>query len=234
MFVYYGLRLAFIIMSIQIYILDASGRLTPYKNIIQKSALQTVKKVRNKIALKNVDIVIKESERPELLKNIDGVGGYCPSGHFAQLSIDINHPMFSKFPERIIERSLLHELHHAMRRQAGVSIFGGSFLECMFSEGLADYFVYELTGEIPVWANFLAEKTKKRLMSRAKRKFKQKITYKDYDNWFTVGSSKLKIPKWAGYALGFELVGNYFKDNPSQSAASLVSVPIKKLKNISK
>ena len=131
-------------MSVSIHILNASGHLSSYKNSIQKSARATIKKVRRKIKLENVDIIIKESERPEFLKDINGVGGYCPSGYFVQLDIDINHPSFKKSPQRIIERTLIHELHHTARRKAKVPIFGGSFLECVFSGGLADYFVFEL------------------------------------------------------------------------------------------
>ena len=216
-------------MSISIHILNASGHLSPYKNSIQKSARVTIKKVRRKIKLENVDIIIKESERPEFLKNVNGVGGYCPSGYFVQLDIDINHPSFRKFPQQIIERTLIHELHHTARRKANVPIFGGSFLECVFSEGLADYFVFELTGGLPIWATSLSRKNEKRLMKRLQQKFKQKITYKDYDDWFIIGSKKRNIPRWTGYALGFELAKSYFKDNSQKSAASLVSIPVEKI-----
>ena len=182
------------------------------------------------ITLENIDIVIKESERPELLKDMNGVGGYCPSGHFVQLDIDINHPVFQKSPQQVVEQSLAHELHHATRRQAGVPIFGGSFLECMFSEGLADYFAYELTGDLSVWIITLSGRNKDKLMKRARNKFKKTITYKDYDDWFTVGSKKLKIPRRAGYTLSFDLVKNYLENNPQESAASLVSVSVEKIK----
>ena len=216
-------------MSISIHILSASGHLSPCKNSLQKSLRATSKKVQRKIKLENVDIIVKESERPEFLKDIDGVGGYCPSGYFVQLDIDINHPSFKKSLQRIIERTLIHELHHTARRKAKVQIFGGSFLECIFSEGLADYFVFELTGNLPIWSNSLSEKDKKKLMKRLQQKFKQKITYKDYDDWFIIGSKKQNIPRWTGYAIGFELVKNYFKNNPQKSSASIVSVPVNKI-----
>jgi len=216
-------------MNIKIHILNASGNLSPYKNILQKSVLVTIKKVRKRIELKNIDILIKESERPEFLKDIDGVGGYCPSDNFVQLSIDPKHKSFQKNTEKIIERSLSHELHHAIRRQAGVQIFGKTFLESMFSEGLADYFAYEIAGDFPVWSVSLSKKDRAQLMKRVEKQFKQKIGYKDYENWFTVGSKKLKIPRWTGYALGLELVKNYLKNNPSQSASSVISALVEKL-----
>ena len=216
-------------MSISTHILNASGHLSPYKNSIRKSARATIKKVRRKIKLGNIDILIKESERPEFLKDVNGVGGYCPSGHFVQLDIDIKHLSFRRSPQQIIEKTLIHELHHAARRQAKVRIFGGSFLESIFSEGLADHFVLELTGSLPIWTISLTKKDEEQLMKRAQREFKQKVTYKDYDDWFIIGSKKRNIPRWTGYALGFTLVENYLRNNPQRSAASLVAVPVGKI-----
>lgn len=138
-------------MSIQIYVLDASYNLKPQRDLLRKSARRAVRKVQRRISLDNVDIVIKESETPEIYKEIDGIGGWCPSGFFVQLSIDINHPSVQTSLGKIIERTIIHELHHAARLQAGISIGKGSFLEYMFSEGLADNFVLELTGELPIW-----------------------------------------------------------------------------------
>ena len=156
-------------MSIQVHILNASGNLTPRKGLIQQIVRATVKKVRRKISLNDIDIIIKEADKPKLLKNLDGIGAYCPSGHFVQLSIDTNHASFNKSPERLIEKSLIHELHHAARRQAGIKIDKDSFLECMFSEGLADYFVYEITGDSPKWTTAARIKDKKKLIARVKR-----------------------------------------------------------------
>ena len=185
-------------MNIQTYILNASGNLTSYKKLIQRVVLLTVKKVQSKISLDNIDIVIKEADNTESLKNLDGIGAYCPSGYFVQLSIDINHKSFSKSPEKIIEKSLIHELHHAARRQAGVKIDKSSFLECVFSEGLADYFVYEITGDLPKWIIAIDSKVRKRLMTRLKQIANTKWTERDYKDWFIVGSKKHKIPIWTG------------------------------------
>jgi uncharacterized protein YjaZ len=222
-------------MNINVYILNASGNLTPYKNSLLKYAKSTVEKVQKKIELKNVDIIIKESENPEFFKDVDGVGGFCPSANFAQISLDLKHPIFRKNTKSIIERTLAHELHHIMRRQANIPIFGGSLLECLFSEGLADYFSFEITGDFPVWSISLNKKDKARLMKKAKLRFKKKVTYKDYDDWFLVGSKKNKIPRWTGYALGLELVKECLENHKDKSAASLIAISAEKaLRNINK
>jgi hypothetical protein len=119
-------------MGIHIYILNASGNLTSYKDLIRQTARETIRKIQRRVLLSSVDIVVKEADKPESLEDLDGIGAYCPSGYFVQLSIDTNHASFGKSPEELIERSLIHELHHAARRQAGVKIDKSSFLECMF------------------------------------------------------------------------------------------------------
>lgn len=216
-------------MNIQVYILNASGKLTSRKDLIQQTVGVVVKKVRHKISLDNIDIVIREADNPKLLKDLDGIGAYCPSEHFVQLSIDTNHASFGKSPEKLIEKSLIHELHHAARRQAGVKIDKSSFLECMFSEGLADYFVYEITSDLPKWTTAINSKDKKRLIERAKKIASKKLTQQDYEDWFITGSKKHKIPRWTGYALGFEIVKNFLEKNPERSASSLTTVPIDKI-----
>ena len=217
------------IMSIQIYILDASGNLKSQRDLLRKYARLTVRKVQRKIALNNIDIVIKESESPELFKDIDGIGGYCPSGHFVQLSIDKNHPSFRISPRKAIEKTLIHELHHAARIQAGVLINKGSFLEYLFSEGLADYFVYELTGDLPKWTTAINTEDRIRLLRKVKNKSSKNFTDKDHKDWFIKGSKNLRIPQFAGYAIGFEVVKNFLTKNPDKSAASLAKTPVEEI-----
>ena len=216
-------------MGVQIYILDASGNLKSQRDLLRKYARLTVRKVQRKIALDNIDIVIKESETPELFKDIDGIGGVCPSGHFIQISIDKNHPSFRVSAGKIIETTLIHELHHAARIQAGVLINKGSFLEYLFSEGLADYFVYELTGDLPKWTSAINTEDKIRLLRRVKKKYSKNFTDKDHRDWFIKGSKSQRIPQFAGYAIGFEVVKNFLRKNPDKSVASLAKTPVKEI-----
>jgi len=234
-------------VSIRIYILDASGNLKSQRDLLRRYARLAVRKVQRKIALDNIDIVIRESESPELYKDIDGIGGWCPSGNFMQLSIDKNHPSFRMSPGKLIERTLIHELHHAARMQAGVlmgkgsfleqlfseglaDLMGkGSFLEQLFSEGLADYFVYELTGDLGKWITSINTEDKTRLLRRVKRKSNKNFTNKEHMDWFVRGSKSQRIPQFAGYAIGFELVKNFLIKNPDKSAASLVKTPVEEI-----
>jgi len=216
-------------MSIQIYILDASGNLKSHKDQLRKYARSAVRTVQRKIVLTDVDIVVRESERPELFKDIDGIGGSCPSGYFVQISIDINHPSFHISSRKTIEKTLIHELHHAARMQAGILMNKGSFMEYMFSEGLADYFVYELTGDLGVWVITLSTEDRIRLMKKAKRMSGENMTDKAHRDWFVIGSETQRIPQFAGYTVGFEIVKDFVIRNPGQSAALLVKTPVEEI-----
>lgn len=216
-------------MGIQIYILDAAGNLESQKDLLRKHARLAVRKVQRKIVLNNIDIVIRESDSPELFKDIDGVGGVSPGGNFVLLEIDKNHPSFRTIPGKIIEKTLIHELHHAARMQAGVLMGKGSFLEQLFSEGLADYFVYELTGDLGKWTTALNAEDRVRLLRRVKKIGNRKFTNKEHRDWFVRGSKSQRIPQFAGYAIGFELVKNFLTKNPEKSAASLVATPVEEI-----
>lgn len=200
-------------MASNIYILNASGVFTPYSDELKKTIRAVITKIKKEIKLDNVDILIKTADDPALLKDLNGVGAYCPSAYFVQLSIDIDHPFFQKSPKKAIEKPLIHELHHAFRRLQGINIDKGSIWECIWSEGLADYFVYLLTGEMSKWVIPLDKKTKDYLLKKLAKEKNKKMTPEKYKEWFIEGNKKRKIGKWTGYVLGFELVKTYFDKN---------------------
>ncbi|MBU1092423.1 DUF2268 domain-containing protein [Patescibacteria group bacterium] len=200
--------------------------LIPYAVRIEEIIKDALKEIEGKLSLGAVQVVVKETEHPDNLKDIGGVGGYCPNGKLVELSVDVNNPLFQKSWEQLIRRSLLHELHHAARRQVGIATGESSFLECLFSEGLADHFVYDITGTKPVWVIDLEKEARADLLERAKEIFNQPVTDKLYNDWFIEGSKELNIPHWAGYALGYKLVNDYLVKHPDNSAVSLVSTPV--------
>lgn len=216
-------------MSIKIKILNASDDLLRYKKSINKALNKAIKKAQAKIPIDNINIVVKEADKFKDLKDLGGVGGYCPSKNFIQLSIDVHHPDFQKDLGEILEKSLIHEIHHAARRQAGIEIDGSSFLEIVFSEGLADFFVYEITNSLSFWIKDMDKKNKKILFDKASRLFDEKFTLESYRDWFISGSKKNKIPKWAGYYLGFDMVRYFFVKNPEQSSKSIIGISVDKI-----
>ncbi|MBU3958149.1 MAG: DUF2268 domain-containing protein [Nanoarchaeota archaeon] len=55
-----------------------------------------------------------------------------------------------------------------------------------------------------------------------KKKAQKEFNNKNYNHkeWF-FGSKVRKIPKWAGYTIGFNLVGEYLKNNPDKKPSRL-------------
>src|SRR5680860_161469 len=154
--------------------------LVPYILQIEVAIKETLQEVESKLNVADVLIVVKETKTPEDIKDIGGVGGYCPDGNRVEISIDVDNPEFQKNWEQLIRRTLVHELHHVARRQAVIAIGEGSFLECLVSEGMADYFVFEITNSKAVWVVDLAPEIADELLARAKEIFDEPMTDKLY------------------------------------------------------
>lgn len=186
-----------------IHILNASGSLVSLDREIKRTAKSTLVKANRHLKFKGVDIIIRPTNNTSL-KSLSGISGYCPEPHYVDISIDKRYTKSKKLFALALERTLLHELHHAARQQQGFSFKNITVYQQMIAEGSADYFVYQMTGKIPVWAK--PPKDEQRLMKMLKPVFNKRITEDQYTQLFLVGDAKRKIPKWTGYALGFAMV----------------------------
>ena len=200
------------------------------KTLIECSINSVCKKSR-KLEVGSISLIIRQAGDKSLLHDLEGVGGYCPSAKFIQLSIDPLNKKFKKDPRGAISRSFAHELNHAARNFAGINIKTGTFSEHIISEGLADQFTYEIMGKLPVWNKRLPASKRKRLLNIIRKKADKKMTDKDYDEWFLCGSRRKGIPQWAGYFLGTYLVRQYLKSHPKESIYKITSMPSDKILN---
>ena len=208
--------------AVGIHVLTGSGRLVAHAGRIRAQLRAASTAPIEQLALDggSVDVVVRDDPRmviPEV-----GLGGYAaPDGHTVFLALDPDHEQFQWALEREVFRTLAHELHHVARRQG--SARGDTLLDALVNEGLADHFSLEVTGmEPPPWAVALDPDQTAAMSARARD---------DYDNprynhwaWF-FGSDACEIPRWAGYSLGFALVGDYLERHPGSSAAALATVP---------
>ncbi|RJF73671.1 hypothetical protein D3875_10885 [Deinococcus cavernae] len=131
-----------------------------------------------------------------------GLVGYAPQGHFVQLMVNPGNPNFERLWRRELPLHLGHELHHAKRWQ-GVG-YGRTLLEALVSEGLAQHYEVEERGQPPIYAAAHADMAG--LWQRAQTELHQPY---DHNAWF-FGSADRQLPRWAGYALGYELVQRFF------------------------
>lgn len=202
--------------NINLHILNASGKLTPYVKKIQNIFDETIIKVLKKIPLFNVDVVIYESKEgtiPEL-----GMVGQTYGPDLIFIYLDTK---FSSFVDKTLEeelnRTITHELNHAARCRT--IPYGGTLLNILIWEGLADHFDMEINNKGPqIWDVALKADQVKKMMEMAKREYGSK-NY-DHNGWL-FGSKEKGIPRWAGYTIGYNLVAEYLEKNPSKKPSQL-------------
>ncbi|MDO8452022.1 MAG: DUF2268 domain-containing putative Zn-dependent protease [bacterium] len=205
-------------MSINAHILDSSKDLKPFTmelKSVTKSVEALIKKI---VPIGDIDVVFYDNPGATL-KEI-GIGGYTPCANVIFISLDSRNPKFKAGIKNELPNTLVHEINHAIRFRTPIS--KETLFEAMISEGLADHFAMEVTGRKnpPTWATALSNGQKRTFLKRATKEWSAP-TY-DHTAWF-YGSAAKKIPRWAAYTLGFDLVATYLQKHPKIPASKLIS-----------
>nr|AAK56379.1 hypothetical protein [bacterium] len=189
---------------IDLHILNAHGKFTPYQEQIEAVFALSVQRVTEYLPISSVDVVFYLD--PEAVIPEFGIGGYSPSGDQVIMSADLDNPNFANSLENEFLTTLGHELHHCLRwRTVG---YGMTLLEALVSEGLACSFVTELRpGIVPFYAAALEEEIIPEWLEKASQSFLD-INY-NHAEWF-LGQSD-QIPLHTGYTLGYRLVSEYIR-----------------------
>jgi len=191
------------------------------RKLIRKWIKSVLTLAKKQISLKDAVIKVARTKNSEDYKELKGIGGYCPSDSLIQISVDESN---SGFGFDSFALTLTHELNHLARRQSGIKTGEDTFMECLISEGLADYFCHQLFGKYPVWIKNQDDATIKRYLKLSEPIINIRMTDKLYKTWFTTGSKKQNIPKWAGYDLGLYLTSRIFRKNKSQKMSELIKL----------
>jgi uncharacterized protein YjaZ len=194
---------------INLHLMEADRELKKHLPFIKKITTPAINKISDVLPFKQpVDIVVYRYKTAD--KNF-AISGYTPTGNMVHIYADPSHAGFEKLVRQQLPKTLAHELHHACRWQGPG--FGETLKEVLITEGLASRFEQEVFGGLP--ADFyikFSDKEIKRLWLKAKRELKSnKFSYQD---WF-FGNKKQNIPKHAGYALGYWIMGKITADKPS-------------------
>lgn len=203
-------------MKTDIQISNPAGTLDRFEESIRVAIAEVLAEIEGKIVLPDVRIEINDDAKSAIPET--GVGGYAPSADLLKIHID---PDFEGLEESIdteIKSTLAHELHHCAR-WASIG-YGNTLLEALVSEGLADHFDIEINGGAPKpWSTALAAAELEEVGKIAEKEFGNK----EYSHpaWF-FGADATHIPRWAGYSLGFVLVGKYLEET-GKRASELVS-----------
>ena len=199
------------------HILDADGGLEPLQPAILDGLKRAEAAAAAVVAVPVTDVVIRIW--PAATIATDGVGGFCPRKREIEVALDPANPGFSLNPGGAYERTILHELHHVLRRdEVG---YGDTLGEALVSEGLAGHFVMEALGSRPEpWERAVGRDT---LMLWARRALLNwRNTEYNHAEWFFGHGEK---PLWLGYALGFAIVADYLNTHQIKSAGALADKP---------
>lgn len=206
------------IMSVNLHILQASGRLEPFEQTIRKAADEAIGDVKKAIDLPDVDITV--FDHPEKAIDETGVGGRIMNKHYVRIAVDPEHDNVQENLAPELKSSIAHELNHASRwHTVGKAT---TLLESFVEEGLAVHFTIEITGCDPKpWCTAVQGERLEELKERARDEFDNEDY--DYYGWF-FGYERDDIPKWAGYSIAYLLVGDYL-EKTGKSAAELTDKP---------
>jgi len=198
-------------------VLGPSGEFEPHRAVIEEEVERTLAAVRTRLDVTDLRIAF----RPELSGVIPevGIGGFNPSAEEVRIYLDPANPGLDSIVRDELLRILSHEIHHALRRRTVG--YGSTLFQAAVTEGLADHFALEVGGGEPApWSVALTPEELEEWMLQVLAG-----TAPGYDHgaWF-LGTSP-SIPRWTGYAVGFELVGVYLNAHPGSSASGLVGEP---------
>lgn len=195
-----------------LHVLNAGGQLSPeLAEQVETVARDALDRHAARLNLEGVDAVLHVS--PWTIPET-GMVGNTPDGYSVHVALTPLNPHFTASWLRELPATLAHELHHARRwRSQGL----GTLLGALVFEGLAQHYEMEERGETPVYARPTADL--EILWARASEHLDGPY---DHQAWF-FGSAGQDLPRWGGYALGFELVSRLFRQQGGDAAAHVAT-----------
>ena len=196
------------------------GALDAHRAEVETTVGSVVTTVRPLIPIDGVEIRIG-SGRSNVIPEL-GLGGRAVNGETVLFNLDPDSPNLEASLPLELFSLLAHELHHiARQRTVG---YGSSLLGAMVSEGLADHFSVEVAGvDPPLWSSALSGPELDAWVAASEPEHDS--TSYSHNAWF-FGTTP-EIPRWTGYAVGFELVRLYREANPGRLASDLHDKPAK-------
>lgn len=152
-------------MSVNLHLLNARGRLTPYRRQLEDAFATSVAQLRQLLPVSSVDVVV--SVDPAHVIPALGLSGFSPDANRVFIAVDPDNAHFVGSLEREFLYTLGHELHHCLRW--GTVGYGDTLGEVLITEGLACHFETELrNGAVPPYAAALEPDAALPLMRRAR------------------------------------------------------------------
>lgn len=203
----------------QLHWLETEGDLTAVRSQVLTEVAAARTAISHLIEPPRLDILV-QCLPGRVIPEIGMVGHAFRKSLFA-LTLDPGNPNFSRcLVDGTLQRQIAHEVHHCLR-MAGPG-YGRTLGEALVTEGLAGQFVTRLFGTPPEpWERAVGRDTLAAHWPDA-----MVLASSDYDHaaWF-FGTKDGQYPRWLGYTLGYELVGQWLSSTPGVDGPTLVNVP---------
>lgn len=191
-------------MTHRLHILNASGMLSKYENLIQEVFESTSLTVVNILNLENVDTVVRSL--PEYTIPEIGIGGFTPyDGSVIYISLDPKKKI--KKIELIMQ--FVHEYYHCARFKV-LKNYTSTLGNDIVNEGLACLFEEEITGEKPIYCT--QEYTKKEVDEATQLFLDQNY---DRSKWMF---GKKGVSRWFVYSYGYDICKRYITSKNLKSS----------------
>jgi len=204
-------------MKWSVHYLNANGRLDGLVPRIAQAIEAVESRARRCVSPPALDIVVQPA--PDAVIPEMGFGGNALRPGVIHLNIAPDSPMLVANLGEPFERTIAHELHHALRWNAVG--YGNTLGEVLVSEGLAGRFVQELYGhDGEIWETAIPRESLPKYAEKAWAAAKRK-NY-NHANWFF---GRGDLPRWLGYSLAWQFVGDFLMGNRDIQPSTLVGIP---------
>lgn len=199
--------------------LEASGNLGEFRSELTgefDAAYQTLSRL---MPAPRLDILLQTlpgETIPEM-----GIVGRAVRSTLFSMTLDPDNPNFlASLRNGTLHRQIIHEVHHCLR-MAGPG-YGWTLGDALVSEGLAGQFVHHLLGSEPEpWERAV---TYDELQETRVDLPTLNSTHYNHSEWFFGFGAH---PRWLGYTLGFEMVGQYLAGAGEIDASTWINIPAK-------
>jgi hypothetical protein len=195
--------------------LEAAAPIGRWRGAVEAGVAEGWEAAARRVDLPRMDVVLQVVPG-DVIPEIGMVGrAYRPSCF--SLSLDPANPRFAEaVADGAVARQVVHELMHCLR-MAAIG-YDHNLGDAMVSEGLCGHFVAECLGTPPEpWERALATAQLAEWLPRAEA---QAGGRHDHAAWF-FGHGRHAPPRWAGYSLGFHLVGRYLARHPEARPSAI-------------
>lgn len=205
------------IMALKYHILNSSGRFDSHLELLREQVEQSIETVNKHLSM-DADVCISHSSA-HCNKEL-GIGGGAFTPNLMHIFLDVDHKNFVNAVKTEILCVLAHEAHHCKRMESVPNDY--SLIDSIVTEGLACQCELDIGGgENPSFIPDSVIHDTNSLLSIMLPHLEE--TEYCFDTYF-LGKDPEKLPKYAGFAVGFDIVGRYLKAN-GMSAAEAASVP---------